>query len=68
MSFPWDTIHLKWHSICLHMNGTPENLPSSITIPLKDKIRARWMFAKEDLDLQFRIKQGCNWYSLNKTV
>ena len=51
----------------LNMNIQPVNLPSSITIQLKDKIRARWMFAKEHLDLQFMIKQCSNWYSLNKT-
>ena len=52
----------------LHMSGQPVNLPSSVTVPLKDKIRTRWMLAKEDLDLQFMIKQGSNWYSLNKAV
>ena len=65
-SFLWDTNHFEWHSIWFHMNGQPVNLPSSVTIPLKDKIRARQMLAKEDLDIQFMIKQGSNWYSLNK--
>ena len=54
--------------MCLHMNGQPVNLPSSVTIPLKDKIKARKMLAKEDLDLQFMIKQSSNWCGLNKTV
>ena len=66
-SFLWDTIHFEWHSMCLHMNGQPVNLPSSVTIPLKDKIRTRQVLAKEDLDLQYMIKQGSYWYSLNKT-
>ena len=48
--------------MCLHMDGQPVNLPSSITLPLKDKIIAREMLAKKDLDLQFMIKQGSNWY------
>ena len=55
-SFLWDTIDFEWHSMYLHMNGKPVNLPSSITIPLKDKIGARQMLAKEDLDLQCMIK------------
>ena len=59
-SFLWDTIHFEWHSMCLHMNGQPANLPSNVTILLKDKVRARWMLAKEDLDLQFMIKLGSN--------
>ena len=58
--FLWDTIHFEWHSIHVHMNGQPVNLPSSFTIPLKGKIRARQMLAKEDLDLQFMFKQGSN--------
>ena len=58
-SFLWDTIHFEWHSMCLHMNGQPVNLPSSITIPLKKKIRARQVLVKD---------QGSNWYSLSKTV
>ena len=49
-SFLWDTVHFEWNSMHLHMNGQPVNLPSSITIPLKDKIRAWQVLAKEDLD------------------
>ena len=65
-SFLWDTIYFEWHSTCLHINGQMVNLPSSITIPLKDKIRAKKMLAKEDLDLQFMTKQGSDWCSITK--
>ena len=40
-SFLWDTIHFEWHSVHFHMNDQHVNLPSSVTIPLKDKIRAK---------------------------
>ena len=66
--FLWDRGHFEWHSMHLNMNGQPVNLPSSVTIPLKDKIRARQMLPKEDLELQFMIKQGPNWYNPNQTV
>ena len=46
-SFLWDTIHFEWYSMCLHMNGQPVNPPSSITIPVRDKIRAKQMLAKK---------------------
>ena len=56
----WDIIHFEWHSMHLCINGQPVNLPSSVNVPLKNKHLARWMFVKEDLDLQFMIKQGSN--------
>ena len=49
------------------MNGHSD-LPLSVFVPLKDKIRACCMVAKNGLDLQFIIKQGTNWYSLTKTA
>ena len=67
-SFLWVTIHFDWQCMCLHMNGQPVTLPMTVTIPLKDKIRACHMLSKEDIDLQFLIKQSSNWYSLNKSV
>ena len=66
-SFLWDTIHFDWQCMHLHMNGQPLTLPTTVTIPLKDKIRAHHMLAKEDIDLQCMIKQGSYWYSLNKS-
>ena len=50
------------------MNGHSVDLPLSLFVPLKDKIRAHCMVAKNGLDLQFLIKQGTNWYSLTKTA
>ena len=67
-SFLLDTIHFDWQCMHLHMNGWPVTLPTTVTIPLKDKIRAHHILAKEATDLQFIIKQGSNWYSLTKSV
>ena len=50
------------------MNGHFVDLPLSVFVPLKDKIRACCMVVKNGLDLQFMIKQGTNWYSLIKTA
>ena len=52
----------------LHMNGHSVDLPLSVFVSLKDKIRAQHMVAKNRLDLQFMIKQGTNWYNLTKTA
>ena len=62
------TVYFDWPCMCLHMNGQPVTLPTTVTIPLKDKIRPHCMLAKEDIDLQFMIKQGSSLYSLNKSV
>ena len=67
-SFLWDMIQLTWDNMRLHMNGHSVDLPLSVFVPLKDKIRAWHMVAKNGLDLQFMIKQGTNWYSLTKTA
>ena len=50
------------------MNGHLVDLPLSVFVPLKDKIRAYHMVEKNRLDLQFMIKQGTNWYSVTKTT
>ena len=64
----WDTLHFDWSYVTLRMNATSVSLPTEIQIPLKDKLRVRRMLQKEDLDLQFMIKQGSNWYSLNRAA
>ena len=64
----WDTLHFDWSYVTLRMNATSISLPTEIQIPLKDKLRVRRMLQKEDLDLQFMIKQGSNWYSLNRAA
>ena len=67
-SFLWDTIKFTWDNMWLHKNGHSVDLLLSVFVPLKGKIRACCMVAKEELDLQFMIKQGTNCYSLSKTT
>ena len=50
------------------MNSHLVDLPLSVFVHLKDKIRAHHMVAKNGLDLQFMIEQRANWYSLTKTA
>ena len=52
----------------LHMNGYLGDLPLSVFVPFKDKIKACHMLAKDGLVLQVMMKQGTNWYSLSKTT
>jgi len=66
-NFIWDILHFDWSYVDLRMNSSYVTLPCDVQIPFKDKIKVRRMIAKEDLDIQFMILQGTNWYSLNKT-
>ena len=59
-SFLWDMIKFTWDNMRLHMNGHVVDLPLSMFVPLRDKIRACHMAVKDGLDLQFMIKQGTN--------
>ena len=60
----WDSSVVNWGSMKLYVNGIPVQLPLSLTVPLRDKIKTRCMMTKDELDLQFMIKQGANWYNL----
>ena len=60
----WDSYVVNWGSMKLYVNGVSVQMPLSLTVPLRDKIKTRRMMTKDDLDLQFMIKQGANWYNL----
>ena len=60
----WDSYVVNWGSMKLYVNGIPIQLPLSLTVFLRDKIKTRHMMTKDELDLQFMIKQGANWYNL----
>ena len=60
----WDSYVVNWGNMKLFVNGVPVQLPLSLMVPLRDKIKTRRMMTKDELDLQFMIKQGANWYNL----
>ena len=62
----WDSYVVNWGSMKLYVNGIPIQLPLSLTMPLRDKIKTCRMMTKDELDLQFMIKQGANWYNLTE--
>ena len=62
----WDSFIVDWKLMKMYVNGTPIHLPSSLTVPLRDKIKTRCMMTKDTLDIQFMIKQGTNWYNLTE--
>ena len=60
----WDSYVVNWGDMKLFVNRVPVQLPLSLTVPLRDKIKTQHMMTKDELDLQFMIKQGANWYNL----
>ena len=48
--FLWDMIKFTWDNMRLHMNGHLVDLPLSVFVPLKDKMRACHTVAKNGLD------------------
>ena len=59
----WDTMHIKWLSTTLNMNGKRIDLPENINIPLWDKVKVRSIMAHKSVKFNIMIKQGNTWYS-----
>ena len=60
----WDVIMIDWHHVKITYNGEMVQMPSTIIVPLKDKIRVRWIF-KRKLEINLAVCQGRNWYDLH---
>ena len=54
----WDVLEIDWKDISMMLNGNEINLPSSVVIPLRDKIRARKLF------FHVMLKQGKTWFTI----
>ena len=59
----WDTLHIKWLSTTLNMNGKRIDLPENVNIPLWDKIKVRSIMAHKFVKFNIMIKQGNTWYA-----
>ena len=67
-SFFWDTLNIDWCSVKLYMSNQVIQLPKSVAIPMKHKIKTRRLMSGEGMDIQFMIKQGSTWYNLTNTA
>ena len=59
----WDTLHIKWLSTTLNMNGKRIDLPENVNISLWDKIKVRSIMAHKAVKFNIMIKQGNTWYA-----
>ena len=53
----WDTLHIKWLSTTLNMNGKRIDLPENVNIPLWDKIKVRSIMAHKSVKFNIMIKK-----------
>ena len=60
----WDTLSFDWRDMVLRLNGDRVDLPQTITVPFKHKIKTRHIWHNDTLDLQFMLKQGTQWHTL----
>ena len=45
------------------LNGNEINLPTSVVIPFRDKVRVRKLIRKQPLLLHVMLKQGKMWFT-----
>ena len=53
----WNVLEIEWKDISMTLNGNEINLPRSVVIPLRDKIRARKLLRKQLLPIHMMLKQ-----------
>ena len=54
----WDVLEIDWRNIGLMLNGNDINLPSTVVIPLRGKLRARRLLRRQLLFFHVKLKQG----------
>ena len=61
----WDILDIDWRNITVTLNGSIINLPGSVIIPFRDKIKIRLMIGSRPLLLHLMLKQGQTWNPLS---
>ena len=61
----WDVLEIDWSDISITMIDNEIGLPSLVTIPFKERYRARKLLRKHPLLFYIMLKQGKTWFSLD---
>ena len=61
----WDIIHVEWDEERIHYKDRSIPLREHLNVPLKDKLRLRWIL-KKNYQIMYMVKQGDTWYNLTK--
>ena len=62
----WDILHVEWDEERIHYKDRSIPLREHLNVPLKDKIRLRWILKKKNYQIMYMVKQGDTWYNLTK--
>ena len=59
-----DVLEIDWSDISIMLNDNKIDLPSSVIIPFKERIRSRSLLRKHPLLFYVMLKQSKTWFSL----
>ena len=59
----WVIIEIDWKEVNMTLNENKVHLPKSVTIPLRDKVKIRWIIRRVLASL-YHVEQGMTWFSL----
>ena len=62
----WDVIVLDWKEVNMTLNRNKINLPASVIIPLRDKLKIRCFVKQEPLAFSYYAKAGHDMVSFGK--
>ena len=54
----WDVLEIDWKEVNVTLNRNEINLPTSVILPFRDKLRAKKTKRKQPLLLHVMLKQG----------
>lgn len=66
--FLWDTIIINWQNSSILKNDQPLTLPSTLTVPLKHKLKFRYLTFGDQHNIFLMAKQGNNWANLHAVI
>ena len=55
---------MDWKVVNVAFNSNKINLPKSVTIKFRDKLKIRHMMMREPLLFPIILRQGFNWFTL----
>ena len=61
----WDVLEIDRKDVSMTINVNPIPLPTTLVIPLRDKLRARKLLRRQPLFFHVMLKQGKTWFSVD---
>ena len=61
----WDAAQIDWKEVLMTLNGNMVHLPTSVIMPIREKLSLDTTLEKRSLLLHIILKQGTSWYALD---